>query len=356
MRSVIALVLTLGVAGQQAQPRKKAFTGARPCDNSVIMGIEGAYDKDLDFGYSGTMSVLPAAQRTEALRRLDAVHQLLVEAYPRPLGQEADWRRGLTQFEFAPGVTTVALTYESKFNYYVCMRAGTGDVGYFGDNNTFFIVRLNDWSLLQSDMARDTLRIGGRPVIRLNPVIGSWKGYDLHAYHESHNRRSVVITRKGESPYTPVTREQYLVYQLTWLPAFFDEALTGLKRMPGNLTDAINRLTIAKDAAIKRHEQELDKSRSQGLLKSPAIVLVAALDESTPIFISPMEVGAQLLVTANPSYLRKDLPPYVPQFIVMTWTWNEGSTSLIGGIQGARFRRILEADFPVEKLQAMIDK
>jgi hypothetical protein len=61
-------------------------------------------------------------------------------------------------------------------------------------------------------------------------------------------------------------------------------------------------------------------------------------------------------VKPNLAYIRKGLPAYVPQFIALTWSWDDGDTSWGGGIQGRRFRKIFEADFPIEKLQALIDK
>jgi hypothetical protein len=57
-----------------------------------------------------------------------------------------------------------------------------------------------------------------------------------------------------------------------------------------------------------------------------------------------------MLVTENPNYLRKDLPASVPQFFVMTWWWGDGVP------WRSRFKNALEEKFPIEKLQAMIDK
>ncbi len=61
------------------------------------------------------------------------------------------------------------------------------------------------------------------------------------------------------------------------------------------------------------------------------------------------EKGGQALVTVNTDYCRKDLPPYVPQFIVVHWF-------LQPGVASANFIKLLEADIPIEKLQAMVDK
>lgn len=97
-------------------------------------------------------------------------------------------------------------------------------------------------------------------------------------------------------------------------------------------------------------------SEAQNLLDSPAVILGEGVLPDTHIFAPEGAVRPPLLVTANPDYIKKDRPAYVPRFIVVTWSWDEGDTSLIGGIHGARFRRIFETDFPIEELQAMIDK
>ena len=67
-----------------------------------------------------------------------------------------------------------------------------------------------------------------------------------------------------------------------------------------------------------------------------------------PIFQSE-EQGGTMLVTENPAYFRTDLPKYVPQLFVF---------SLSADQKGWRkeFKRIVEENFPIEKLKAMIDK
>ena len=95
----------------------------------------------------------------------------------------------------------------------------------------------------------------------------------------------------------------------------------------------------------------MTNSTTKGLLDTPAIVM-GFLNPLTnyPIFSSEAN-GGYMLVTENPKYFRKDLPKYVPQLIVfsiskMRWWF----TPKIDPI------KILEEKFPIEKLQAMIDK
>ena len=61
------------------------------------------------------------------------------------------------------------------------------------------------------------------------------------------------------------------------------------------------------------------------------------------------EAGGGMLVTENPKYMRKDLPVYVPQFFFVSWSWNNYPSVV-------KFGKAINENFPIEKLQAMIDK
>ena len=54
-------------------------------------------------------------------------------------------------------------------------------------------------------------------------------------------------------------------------------------------------------------------------------------------------------MTVNPDYFRKDLPAYVPQVIVVHWQLQEGVAS-------RHFGKLVEANLPIEKFLAMIDR
>jgi hypothetical protein len=106
---------------------------------------------------------------------------------------------------------------------------------------------------------------------------------------------------------------------------------------------------------IKRYEAELEKTKAANLLNVPAeIYSPFTVSEGTPIFATGPE-GGKMLVTANPGYIRKDVPKYIPQFMVVYWKWVSDFPNY-GGAQGVYYRKMLEANFPIEKLQAMIDK
>jgi len=95
----------------------------------------------------------------------------------------------------------------------------------------------------------------------------------------------------------------------------------------------------------------LEATTTAGLLDSPAVVLtIMEIGTDIPIFTT-QNSGGRMLVTENPAYMRKDLPKYIPQFMIYSmWDCHCGVDQLLNPY------KLIEENFPVEKLQAMIDK
>jgi hypothetical protein len=88
---------------------------------------------------------------------------------------------------------------------------------------------------------------------------------------------------------------------------------------------------------------------NNGLLDAPAVVGTdVLLMNEGPVFL-PESEGGIMLTTENPNYFRKDLPAYIPQLFVLSWSWGTKKWE-------TDFRKAIEEKFPIEKLQAMIDK
>jgi hypothetical protein len=104
-----------------------------------------------------------------------------------------------------------------------------------------------------------------------------------------------------------------------------------------------------KEAVLKHYQDEMEKTTKEGLLDSPATIrLFHSPDTQTPVFVKETE-GGSMLIIENPVYIKKDLPKYIPQFMVFSWSWNATPPQ-------KKIAEIVEAIFPIEKLQAMIDK
>ena len=113
--------------------------------------------------------------------------------------------------------------------------------------------------------------------------------------------------------------------------------------------------TTEKVSKNKRndYQDELEATTKAGLLDSPAILFGDIMPVLTqyPIFTTKT-AGGKMLVTENPAYIRKDLPKYIPQFIV--YGLNNGPVYYID--QSLNPYKLIDDNFPIEKLQAMIDK
>ncbi|MGZ8558089.1 MAG: hypothetical protein ACXWWC_07150 [Chitinophagaceae bacterium] len=345
---------------------QKSFTLASGvCNDSVLLSVKGKYRQQGDAISPEISSFLSRAQQLEVSRRLDAVHKLMQEAYPEPKGSEGGWHKNLNSYLFAhnykftTGIPTCNYSYSCGFLPYFCYQDQPNQVFYFSDAPSSCKVFANDWGELGVNMTKDSsLLINGLPFLMLAPVKKRWKGYEL-CYQNYQNSRTVMLHREGMLPYIPITRKQYLDYCIKRFNKMFDDMIKSSKEMPFSTQhqkdEAVKNITKQKNDVIKLYEKELEQNRAATLLDSAAIVrLLDNMYPDVPIFTTGAEDGS-MLVIENPAYIRKDLPKYVPQFIVLYWSW-VSDLPLRGGAQGEHYSKIIEANFPIEKLQAMIDK
>jgi hypothetical protein len=126
-----------------------------------------------------------------------------------------------------------------------------------------------------------------------------------------------------------------------------DYYLSGYQTDQQRRDERIAKTAKDKTDIVKRFQDELETTTKEGLLDSPAcIVVLHPPDLFTPIFVA--EDKGSMLVIDNPDYIRKDLPKHIPQFFVLTWS---GMSSGVRGEVG----KIIKEKFPIEKLQSMID-
>jgi len=190
---------------------------------------------------------------------------------------------------------------------------------------------------------------------------GKWKEYDLYSPEMGSGLSMVLLHRDGILPYIPVTRKQYLDRCIEWLEQFFDKGLKSVENPEGlavlvdkkEKDDQAKKYKKLRDDVLKYYRDELDATTKAGLLDSPAIIfggLMAHILIKYPIFITQAD-GGRLLVTETPAYIKKNLPKYIPQIIVYTmWNAEDGPEPALNPYH------LYHRDFPIEKLQAMIDK
>lgn len=414
MKKLIIILLLFLIPFLLPAQKGKVIKITTPCNDKLVDGYPGIW---LPQEYFLTEGGLNKVQQQEWMRRFDAFFNMVKEAYPRPSGADGYWRGGATKSSFGSQVkllkngevepikiNPIMKFYFSLgfFNYYC-----NGPAPIYTIRNGFppgpgdpipcgVTIALNDLDDLLVDFFFDGNRwiVDGRPIKLKLPVIGKWKGYDYCASKGGQlknlmSQYDVLLTRPGMLPYIPVTRKQFLDIAIPNIIKFYDDQLATIdqlpvrsieeqeaiknktveeykRKYPGNpgvlkqylatyttdqqeLERKRNIILKSKVADLKKYQDELYQSTKQGLLESPAIIMESVTMMSEDPVFTTEEQGGNMLVTQNPNYFRKDLPADVPQMIVVFWWWNDHPWSM-------RFKKAFEEKFPIEELQAMIDK
>lgn len=354
-----------------------------PCDDEVLYKTSGKWFKSADVWQVDHIK-FNATQQQEVRNRVDKIHEMMLKIYPEPMGVDVAWHRTLGYSTFGDQVTYIrtdeftldrqtivekpvaSFGYVAGFFRHFCSTTNTYEIwpGYPGETGTWLNIYSNTFYGFAVEYFgnEDTLTMGGYPVHLRQPLKQSFDGYELYFSKAVVDNPQVspqlfaLIHRKGELPYIPVTRKQYLEKCITHLPKFFDKMIRGFEQMPvSTVADQetwngqLSELKKNKETVLKRYTDELEETTKQGLSDSPAIIplTVYNIDEHSPIFVE--EDKGFMIVRANPKYMRTDLPKYVPQFFVIEWTWNDWPPQ-------ANVGKLIEEKFPFEKLHEMIDK
>ena len=222
---------------------------------------------------------------------------------------------------------------------------------YKGTSGNNLTVNINNFDVFCTKIP---LVINGMQVFYRCHKIGTWKGADLYEYQDNVDYiYKVLLTREGELPYKPVSRKQYLDYMIPFLDSFYNEAIKNTKTIPDQQQreESILSLKKQKDKDINRYTKEIEINRNNNRLDWPAIVNGIqrfSVNDDEAIFFDDEKLG-YILVTVNPSYFRKDIPAYVPQFMMLQFSW-------IGCVGGIYFKKMIMNNYAVDKLRKMIDK
>jgi hypothetical protein len=370
-----------------------------PCTDAMAQQAKGRWIKSTDLGSHNSK---------ETNTRLDEIHNMILNIYSQPTGVDAVWHRsagvsyfgskrkfyktsdGRLTFDFSNLPHFTQYYYNAGFFRYRCEYNKTHSLvpGYPGETGTFVNVLAN---LKLGDMAPDdTWTINGLQVLMRKPMVTKSEGIAFFYAEPGANSGEVLVHRKGILPYLPVSRKEYLEYCIIYHTRLWDEVIKGSEQMPvrsleeqenekkaklakfekdyakdpkrlksavdyylaGYKTDQeIRNERVEKDKklkaeVIKKFTDELEKTTREGLLDLQAMIIVKYYTD--PVFTSDSARG-YVLITENPDYIRKNLPKYIPQFFIVAWRCNDW-------IGQKRVGEIMEARFPFEKLQAMIDK
>jgi hypothetical protein len=323
----------------------------------------------------------------EAMRRLNAMNDLILQIYPQPTGADAGWSGEFVKTSFADEVkyipvedrdpeetkTKINPVYRYRYSCILFPWMCTGNPNeimnmYPEGSSGSVVIRANELNILNENYVDgDEWKIDGRPIKRKMFASGSkWKGYDLVSdvggiYANAASTHFVLISRDGALPYILVTRKQFLDRAVPYVTRYYDELTKKLVQsndaMPAQFRtskEEMDKQTAvykkSKNDALTKLHDALEKTTQDGLLDAPAVVRIdPLLMNEGPVFQSEAEGGC-MLATENPNYFRKELPKYVPQFFVIELNTSDPAHLNLN------FKTIIEENFPVEKLKAMIDK
>ena len=322
----------------------------------------------------------------EAMNRLNAINNLVRQLYPEPTSADVGWLGEFAKASFADEVkfvpvqdrdpeetkTKINPVYKYRYNCilfpWLCTENPNEIMNMYPEGSSgSIVIRANDLEILNENYADgDEWRVDGRPIKRKMFAAGQWKGYDMMSsvggvYANPASGHLVLISRDGVLPYIPVTKKQFLdraiAYVMRWYDELTKKMLKNNEAMPAQfrspqaeIDNQIALNTKAKNEALKKLHDALEKTTRDGQLDAPAVVRIdPLLMNEGPVFQSEAEGGC-MLATENPNYFLKELPKYVPQFFVIELMPGDKQHT------NMNFKRIIEENFPVEKIKAMIDK
>jgi hypothetical protein len=374
-RIIILLLFSMHATAQNAKfPKLKLST---PCTAEFSDNYKGKWLIQKNEIYCTNKEYY-----VEALKRVVQLIDLVHKFYPEPTGADVWWNGSLIKTSFADQVkyewnenqmfneepVKINTVYRYEFNmilspWYCC--GGNQICNVFPDisGSTGLNVAANYLLIANANfMKGNEWTIDGRPIKTKMPSIGKWKDYDVLVTewgpgfeNFSTGSRYILLSRQGILPYLPVTRKQFFDRAIPYVTKWFDDMMSALNN-PDKVEEASSRKFYMeqKNLALKRLQDELEQTRKHNLLDSPAIVSIYDMTMTTgPVFSKEVE-GGRMLVTENPDYFRKDLPKYSPQFFILTWSGKDRMKA--GDNWSYNFRKLVEENFPIEKLKAMIDK
>lgn len=381
---IILLLFSIQLSAQNKDPNPH-FPKVKisvPCSDEFINNYKGKWlipDTKLS-------SISVNDFHEEVMKRLNAINALVRQIYPEPRSADAGWSGEFAKTSFAdevkfvpvedrdPEETKIKINPVYRYRYscilfpWMCTSNPNEIMNMYPEGSSgSIVIRANDLEILNENYADgDEWRIDGRPIKRKMFKAGNWKGYDMMStvggfYANPASDHFVLISRDGVLPYIPVTKKQFLDRAIQYVTRYYDELIK--KTLQSNealqaqfrstqkeIDDQKAQTTKAKNDALKKLHDALDETTRKGLLDAPAIVRIdPLLMNEGPVFQSEAEGGC-MLATENPNYFHKELPKYVPQFFVIELMSGDPKLS------NMNFKEIIDKNFPIEKLKAMIDK
>ena len=357
-----------------------------PCNKELLLKTPGRWFKPTENDYG--KAKVTSQQRQELMNRLNTIDKWVHDFYPSPTAVDAQpfyftndkyfasqlklekLQNGKLRGTEFNGTPVIFYSYTAKFCGYHCgTEANELMLGHGCENSTNISIEMNGLDaifigLWLDDYFGEFMRVDGRPIKMLSPIVGKWKGYDVYNSNGIYNPNEKIVFllhREGMLPYISVTRKQYLDRYFECLQIFFNNLIKSSEYPEGlallmdkkEREEQTNKIKKQKDDVMKYYQTELEATTKAGLLDAPAILFGDIMPVLTqyPIFTT-QEKGGKMLVTENPAYFKKDLPKYIPQLII----YEIDDCKVCYVDPSLNPYKLIDDNFPIEKLQAMIDK
>jgi hypothetical protein len=356
------------------------------CNDEMIMAVKGKWVKRPD-------ATMKAGNQVQITNRIDKMQQLLQAAYPEPKGIEAAWYRSMGGYNSSLSSNAESYVLNGLFKTYYCnsnvkkMLLGT-------ETSNWFYVWVNKFSwFAEKD---DNFLVENNPVYLLTKKLGELNGFPLFAGNDNGTSntgttfsKTILISRPGQLPYTPVSRKKYLLTLLKSKEDFQNRYEQSLLKNPVRSDaeeEAYKKQQLERVANQEQNEQTKEKAKANFLrgyksqkqrqqedikrsrevyqrdiktardyiantnaeeLEKPAYMQNTSYASSFLKFANENE--GRMLVQLNNNYFNNKLPAHAPQFLVAYWSWNTEKPSL-------DFATHIENNFDFKALLAMLDK
>ncbi|MEO8405049.1 MAG: hypothetical protein ABI480_10650 [Chitinophagaceae bacterium] len=360
--SLIALALLVKLAIAQ--------TG---CIGQDLLTIKGNWKK-------GSDANMVVTNQAKVISHIDAMSELFKSAYPQPKGMEVKWYHSMNGH---PVINNGPQPYQynSLYQSWYCNKTAN-KVELDEETGTWAYAFVNNFNWFMGDQYDKLLvRVNNQDVYFLPKVVGQWKGYNLYSTSSHSMGQCIILLHNDQLPWKPVTQLQYLqAVRAYWEKSKAaqdhvnddnavrtqkimentrnnkglkqedkDKTIAGLQKdldaLPEKIADNLASSTKYYNPKFKLMDDYITQHSSS--LQDPAIIETRLASEFNGSFTT-LEKG-QMLVMVNPDYFNKRLPAYAAQMIVLYWRWDKNPASM-------NFKAEFEANFPIDKLKAMIDK
>ncbi|MBC7874495.1 MAG: hypothetical protein H7Y01_10890 [Ferruginibacter sp.] len=315
-------------------------------------------------------------------KKLEQVAGCFKQAYPVPTGTEASWYGNIRQapiYKDAPAPYSFWSLY--KFYYYnknykkIILGDETGTWAYV-------FVNYFNWLLVYAGLDASINGLSKKIWQLPKQLPGDWQGYTVYEPYTHPNARAVVITKDGKRPWKALTRLEYLQAlrakreaESSKMSSDFDAGIAKSRQLIEDIRNRKNLSPDIKNKMIAASQEQLEKMivSRENLVKTVTIQLdkdLAVIDaylkshsaselEAPAVlnrfkdflyhkrFEDPGHKDAAPLAYIDQVYFNKAVPAYEPQFMVLYWRWNDNAP-------GNYFNQQIQANFPLEKLKAML--